>query len=112
MNERLLITNCFEMSDAKLSKLTDQDITNLAYGIKYFSFYAACITPTDRDFEVMSILQTRLANLEAEIAASAKKTTDTNEYVECDCGHMVQRTLVMNPSSGTCCPDCYDRMSY
>lgn len=31
--------------------------------------------------------------------------------VRCDCGHSVERALVMNASLGTSCPDCYDRMS-
>lgn len=31
--------------------------------------------------------------------------------VRCDCGHSVERVLVMNASRGTSCPDCYDRMS-
>ena len=31
--------------------------------------------------------------------------------VKCDCGHSVEPVLVMNASSGTSCPDCYDRMS-
>jgi len=29
----------------------------------------------------------------------------------CDCGHTVAKSLVMNASLGTSCPDCYDRMS-
>lgn len=33
------------------------------------------------------------------------------QLVECDCGHRVERALVMNASRGTSCPDCYDRMS-
>jgi len=34
------------------------------------------------------------------------------ETVLCDCGHRVRRESVMNTSTGTSCPDCYDRMSY
>jgi hypothetical protein len=33
------------------------------------------------------------------------------ELVKCDCGHTVPRIQVMNTSTGTSCPDCYDRMS-
>ena len=33
------------------------------------------------------------------------------ELVKCVCGHRVPRSLVMNASMGTSCPDCYDRMS-
>ena len=33
------------------------------------------------------------------------------ELVKCSCGHSVPRSLMMNASMGTSCPDCYDRMS-
>jgi hypothetical protein len=33
------------------------------------------------------------------------------EMVRCDCGHSCERGLVMSTSTGTSCPDCYDRMS-
>jgi hypothetical protein len=31
--------------------------------------------------------------------------------VKCDCGHTVPRSWVMSSSTGTSCPECYDRMS-
>ncbi len=40
--------------------------------------------------------------------AGTKRSPKTVDMVQCDCGHRVNRTLVMNASSGgTCCPDCY-----
>lgn len=30
---------------------------------------------------------------------------------KCSCGHTIQKSLVMSSSMGSCCPDCYDRMS-
>jgi hypothetical protein len=33
------------------------------------------------------------------------------EMVCCDCGHSVPRNQRMSSSSGTSCPNCYDRMS-
>jgi len=33
------------------------------------------------------------------------------EMVRCNCGHSVARSDMMTTSSGTSCPDCYDRMS-
>ena len=33
------------------------------------------------------------------------------ELVKCSCGHSVSRVSVMCASTGTSCPDCYDRMS-
>lgn len=33
------------------------------------------------------------------------------EEVLCSCGHSVPKSMVMFSSTGTCCPECYDRMS-
>jgi hypothetical protein len=40
-----------------------------------------------------------------------KKHAPPVEMVKCDCGHSVPRCTVMGTSTGTSCPDCYDRMS-
>jgi len=34
------------------------------------------------------------------------------EMVKCSCGCTIPKSLVMNASVGTSCPDCYDRLSY
>ena len=31
--------------------------------------------------------------------------------VRCQCGHVVERTQALQASTGTACPECYDRMS-
>jgi hypothetical protein len=41
----------------------------------------------------------------APIPATAHKMT------HCDCGHECESYLVMSASTGSSCPDCYDRMS-
>ena len=55
----------------------------------------------------------RLKNLVGEEAKEVVK--EAVEVVEktvlCSCGHEVPASLVMYSSSGTSCPDCYDRMS-
>lgn len=38
--------------------------------------------------------------------------THTVVMVNCDCGHTIPSTSVMSSSTGTCCPDCYDKMSW
>jgi len=40
-----------------------------------------------------------------------KRTATPPEMVRCTCGHTVPRTQVMQASTGTACPDCYDDMS-
>jgi len=37
--------------------------------------------------------------------------TPEPEWIECDCGHSVPIGTRMTTSTGTSCPDCYDRMS-
>jgi len=37
--------------------------------------------------------------------------TPSVEMIKCDCGHTVPKCSVMSVSTGTSCPDCYDRMS-
>ena len=34
------------------------------------------------------------------------------EEVICSCGHSVPKSMVMFSSTGSCCPECYDRMSF
>ena len=41
----------------------------------------------------------------------APVTQVESEVVKCLCGHTISKNSVMNASLGTCCPDCYDRMS-
>jgi len=103
-----LINDCLKMSDTELSKIGDDEIRRMDYGIKYFDFGAAGINPSQRDWDVMEILRNRLRNLETKPTASKTET----EVVLCDCGHIVEKILVMHASSGTSCPDCYDRMSW
>lgn len=47
-----------------------------------------------------------------EVKAVEKEVVEVVEKtVLCSCGHEVPASLVMYSSSGTTCPDCYDRMS-
>jgi len=39
------------------------------------------------------------------------REVDTSTWVRCDCGHHVPQGQRMMTSTGTSCPDCYDRMS-
>jgi hypothetical protein len=41
----------------------------------------------------------------------APRVAPVIEYVKCSCGHSIPRGSVMSSSTGTSCPDCYDRMS-
>lgn len=50
----------------------------------------------------------RLSGIDSERKPQAAAPV---EMVKCNCGHSVPRVQVMNASTGTSCPDCYDRMS-
>jgi len=53
----------------------------------------------------------RVATLMRE-ARERRATTRANQtMVDCNCGHRVPLFPGMSSSRGTCCPDCYDRMS-
>lgn len=56
------------------------------------------------DSDWYAVLRVRVTEAEAPHG-------ETVEFVTCDCGHTIPRPLVMTTSSGTSCPDCYDRMS-
>jgi hypothetical protein len=40
-----------------------------------------------------------------------KRAPKQVDIVKCDCGHEIEKGLVMSASLGTSCPDCYDNMS-
>jgi hypothetical protein len=86
-----------------------------SYGVRYGEFgpwsggyRAEKYTP---EFCVkMALALRRLYGIEAGRKAIQKPLV-IPEIVECDCGHMVSRVLVMSASRGSSCPDCYDEMS-
>jgi len=47
----------------------------------------------------------------AKIKMDVSEQLPQEEMVKCDCGHTVEKCSVMSTSSGSSCPDCYDRMS-
>jgi hypothetical protein len=44
-------------------------------------------------------------------AFKQRQAQSVAEYVKCDCGHTVPKSQVMGSARGSCCPNCYDRMS-
>ncbi len=46
-----------------------------------------------------------------EVKAVKEEVVEVVEKVLCSCGHEVPAIMVMGSSSGTSCPECYDRMS-
>ena len=46
-----------------------------------------------------------------EMIRSTNRVAPKIELVKCSCGHSVPRIAVMSASLGSCCPDCYDRLS-
>ena len=48
---------------------------------------------------------------DADAAKWQSKPRPVQTMTRCDCGHDVPAGTAMSSSRGTCCPDCYDRMS-
>jgi hypothetical protein len=46
-----------------------------------------------------------------EMIRSTNRTAPKIEMKKCACGHTVPASVVMSTSTGSSCPDCYDRMS-
>jgi hypothetical protein len=70
--------------------------------------------PTSEGFKTLSLIRAEYQAAErAARAARAAKTPVSAPVTlhRCDCGHSVPRSTVMNTSTGTACPECYDRMS-
>jgi len=95
-------------------EIEDFNVLDLAYGIEHFEFSPYNRPPFDRPTPEMRArlqsLRARLAALKAA-KASMRRSTKTVKTVMCDCGHSIAADAVMNTSSGTSCPSCYDRMS-
>ena len=75
------------------------DISKYSYGIEYGNFYP------------FGTKQWGILQQWKESGKQPPKTTIKPEMVKCDCGHTIPKKSVMNASSGTSCPDCYDSMS-
>jgi len=46
-----------------------------------------------------------------EIIARRNAPKPVIKMIKCMCGHTIPASQVMSSTRGTCCPDCYDRMS-
>lgn len=53
----------------------------------------------------------RCADAYAARIAARRAATPPVKMVKCSCGHTIPSISVMSTSTGSSCPDCYDRMS-
>ena len=79
------------------------------YGVKFFD------CETDAEAIALDALKKAYdadkAKKEEEKHMETKEVETKEETILCTCGHEVKKTLVMSTSTGSSCPDCYDRMS-
>jgi len=73
-----------------------------SYALEYYQ------ASTPAEFEALRELREHMQTIEKAAPIVERKPV---ELVTCSCGHSVPAVQVMNASMGTCCPDCYDRMS-
>lgn len=84
---------------------TDDELREMAYGVKYFSFGASTLAWTAERRAKLTRMQARLDEIEDK--CQPHQTRDTRE--KCSCGHKTE--FPMTTANGTACPRCYDKMS-
>ena len=102
------VNELLDWTEAEISELPEATINNMSYGITYFEFYPGVTDYTPERQERLEQLRRRLKVVEA---TKAKPKPRPVKMVECDCGCTVPASVVMSTSTGTSCPECYDRMS-
>lgn len=94
-----------------VTPMSDTEIKKSSYGIIYGD---ADMQPAEIAIG-FALARPRLRAIEAEAkearAALIKETQAEELMIKAGCGHMVRRSQLMAASLGTCCPDCYDKMS-
>ena len=108
----MLINDIFEMTETERNALTEAQIVDLEYGIKYFSIDAG---PEARhQMNVLKELRVRLEAIRVARTASPKPAIrqdyPTGRTLDCGCT-VYDRHEVMSASMGSACESCYDRMS-
>jgi hypothetical protein len=93
-----------------VSNLANDEIIEMAYGIKYFCPLSAGMSRDDAIWW-NDVQQSFVNRLDAITSAPTQPTRKPVESVKCSCGHTVPKNLVMSTSLGTSCQDCYDKMS-
>lgn len=103
------INDILDWDDARVAQLTDAQVDQLGYALKYFEFGFG-YDYTARRGVVMNRLRGRYAEIQSR-KESEKKPQPVEKMVRCACGHTIPAHMVMRASRGTSCPDCYDEMS-
>lgn len=99
------IMEALQWSDEQIKNLTDEEIKEAAYGIKYFEPDPWGPKLTAREWAVMGMLEQRLKSIEAKPKPKRLRA----EPILCGCGHYDNHP--MSTSLGTSCANCYDEMS-
>ena len=82
-------------------------------------FLARCIKYGNVENEVEAIrklvagesLRNWFEGWDANCRIKPKSKNIKIELIKCDCGHSIAKQSVMHASTGSSCPNCYDRMS-
>lgn len=101
-------SQALDLGEAEIVALSAETITRMSHGIRFFDFDASPIAYTREREAALRQLQARLAIIQA---ATKRPEAAVPMMVDCDCGHTISSGLLMEATRGTCCPDCYDRMS-
>ena len=108
-----------QLAEIVSGKKTPEEILSEGVGVYAIKYFSPAVSATASPEEAMAFAALRDAyeDLKEKVesfmprAPKFKPSAIAEELVQCKCGHSVPRYLVMVASLGTCCPDCYDRMS-
>lgn len=104
-----MIQDIINMGDDEREQLTDDQIEDMVYAIKYVNYDA--LVDDEHDYNMISRIMGELKTRVAELESQPEPELEPQPMVMCDCGHEVHESQVMSASRGTSCSYCYDRMS-
>ena len=108
----MLINEVLEMNETERAALTDAQIVDLEYGIKYFSVEAG--PEARQQMSILRELNGRLEEMRAAMVSRPKPAIHqdypTGRVLDCGCT-VYDSHEVMSASTGSACESCYDRMS-
>jgi len=111
----LMLNDVVEMTRKRRNRLTDEQILDLAYGIRNADAYMLarnCEVSATRILKIQRELRSRLDAIEAAQPEPQRETVRTSIVVCERCGRKIPSLLAMTSASGTVCPDCYDAAEY
>lgn len=104
------VNDLIELSIEEINGISEEELLRNSYGIQFFDFRAAGLPFSGQRDAALRRLYDRLMEVKAAKASKPAKV-EPEKIVRANCGHYVRERELMTASLGTCCQDCYDKMS-